>query len=385
MNELNNRFSFNRLADKVEALPPWVLLVVAALLYVPLTFLGYGSDSDSLGVVRAGQHFAVTFDYVPSRLPGFFVHEVFVFFLNLAGGSQLSNLGTVFMSLVTLHSFRKVCRFYSIPHPTLLSTILMVQPFFWVNAASTIDYLWALGFCFLGFDLLLHERFLPAAISLALAVGCRLSTALPVSMLLIYLFLVNNNQRRQLLLTASSVALLSFIFFLPPLDFLEWDLSRWLVLSTGDPSLWTPPLRFGRFFYKNLMFFSIPIVVWVFIRWLAAVIRRQKPVVTRLDGLSWLSLAVVLGVEVMFMRIPIEIEYLLPLLPFSLILVGRRLSNRLDQIWLLLILTLLANFLWINPAHSLAPNQTNEVIYGLWLEPGYLLQDIAARLALLKP
>jgi len=73
------------------------------------------------------------------------------------------------------------------------------------------------------------------------------------------------------------------------------------------------------------------------------------------------------------------------MLPFALILFGKRLSNRPDQIWLLFILTLLANFLWINPAHSLTPNQTNEVIYCLWLEPGYLLQDIAARLALLKP
>ncbi len=376
--------TLRRLTEKVEALPSWVLLVVAALLYVPLAFLGYGSDSDSLGVVRTGQHFVATFDYVPSRLPGFFVHEVFVYFLNLVGASLLSNLGTVFMALVTLNSFRSLCRHFCLPHPTLLTAIMMVQPFFWVNAASTIDYLWALGFCFLGFNFLLKKSYLPAAIVLALAIGSRLSTVLPVGLFLVFLYFTQKEQRRQLIPTAAGVAILSFILFLPPLDFLEWDMSRWLVLSTGDPALWTPLLRFGRFFYKNLMFFSLPVVLWGIVTLVRNVIFRNKGTTPQVDGLHWLSLAVILGVELMFLRVPIEMEYLLPLLPFALILAGRRLSDQPGILWLLFLFVLLSNFLWINPARSITPNQASEVIFGLWLEPGYLLQDITTRLALLK-
>jgi len=382
---MKSGFSLRNWTEKVEALPSWVLLVVASVLYIPLVFFGYGSDSDSLGVVCTGQYFIATFDYLPSRLPGFFVHEFFVFFLNQLGGSVLTNLGSVCISLVMLHSFRQVCRHYAVPHPTLLSSVLMVQPFFWVSAASTIDYLWALGFCFLGFNLLLHQRNLPAAISLALSVGCRLSTVLPVGLFLCFLFLTSVPQRRWILLTSFCAALMSIVFFLPPLDFLEWDFRRWLVLSTGDPALWTPVLRVGRFLYKNLMFFSLPVVLWACFLCLSALFHKQKPTLPRPDSLSWLSLAVILSVEIMFLRIPIEMEYLLPLLPFALILIGKLLPNHPGQLWLLLALTLLANFLWINPARSLTPNQTSEVIYGLWLEPGYLLQDIATRLSLLKP
>lgn len=385
MNAVNNGFSPDNLADKFETLPSWVLLAVAALLYVPLAFLGYGSDSDSLSVVRTGQHFIATFDYVPSRLPGYFVHEVFVFFLNRLGGSLLSNLGTVFMSLLTLDAFRSMCRHYRVPRPTLLTAILMLQPFFWVNAASTIDYIWALGFCFLGFYLLLKGKFIAAAIALALAIGCRLSTILPVGFILVFLVITQKQQRRALVITAAGTALLGVAMFLPPLDFLEWDLSRWLVLSTGDPSLWTPLLTVGRYLYKNLMFFSLPVVIWVAGLIVIRVIHGKISDTSRWDGLSWLSLAVILGVELMFLRIPIEMEYLLPLLPFALILAGRLLAGRPGWLWLLMTLVLLSNFLWINLARSVTPNQASEVIYGFWLEPGYLLQDITTRLAQLKP
>lgn len=377
--------TFRRLAEKFESLPNWTVLTAAALLYIPFVFLGYGSDSDAISVVRTGQHFIATLDYVPSRLPGFFVHEVFVFFLNLAGGSVLSNLGTLLMALVTLGAFGKICRYYQVPYPTLLTAILMVQPFFWVNAAGTIDYIWALGFCLLGFERLLKPRYFSAAIALALAVGCRLSSVIPVGLILVFLFVTQKVQRRRLVLTAAGTALLSFVFFLPPLDFLAWDLSRWLVLSTGDPAFWTPLLRLGRFFYKNLMFFSLPVVIWGIV-WLSRhLLERRKAGANRNNALTWLSLSVILGVELVFLRAPIEMDYLLPLLPFALMLVGKMQSNRPGQLWLLFFLVLLSNFLWINPARALTPNQASEVIFGLWLEPGYLLQDIATRLALLKP
>ncbi len=162
-------------------------------------------------------------------------------------------------------------------------------------------------------------------------------------------------------------------------------MSRWLVLSTGDPALWTPLLRFGRFFYKNLMFFSLPVVLWLLFIVIDRLIKKRSPDKTQFSRLGWLALAVVLFVELMFLRIPIEMEYLLPLLPFMLILVGMLFPKSTWQLWLLFALVLLSNFLWINPARSITPNQTSEVIYGLWLEPGYLLQDIASRLALLKP
>lgn len=68
-----------------------------------------------------------------------------------------------------------------------------------------------------------------------------------------------------------------------------------------------------------------------------------------------------------------------------LILLGKLFPQQPKLLLVLFFLVLLSNFLWINPARSITPNQTSSVVYGLWLEPGYLLQDVATRLALLKP
>lgn len=370
---------------KIEHLPLWVLIVLAALLYIPLAFLGYGSDSDSFNVVRTGQYYVETLDYIPSRLPGYFVHEVFVYFLNLAGGSLLSNLGSVTMALLMLVSFNRGCRILQVPYPNLLTLILMVHPFVWVNAASTIDYLWALGFAFLGFERLLKKKYITASIFLALAIGCRLSTALIIALFLLYIWLQNKDQRSKLLLSGLAVALLSFILFIPPLDFLEWDFSRWLVLSMGDPLLWTPLLRVGRFLYKNLMFWSVPAALWLLYLFIRGVVKPGTIQVRKWDLLTWLCLVVIIASEVLFLRVPIEMEYLLPMLPFALILLGRGFSRQPKFLLILLVLVFLSNFLWINPARSTSPNQTSAVVYGLWLEKGYLLQDITTRLTMLRP
>lgn len=373
------------LLQKVENLPPWVLLLVATLLYTPFTFLGYGSDSDSYSVVRTGQYFVETLDYLPSRLPGYFVHETFVYFLNLLGGSLLSNLGTMGMALLMLTSFRTLCVRLQVSHPALLTSILMVHPFVWVSATSTIDYLWALGFAFLGFNFLYSKRYTAASIAMALAIGSRLSTVMVIGFFLVYAFISLKEERHSVFFTALAAFAIGLLLYIPALDFLEWDISRWLVLSTGDSSLWAPVLRAGRFLYKNLMFWGLPAAVWLVILGIIAFFKQRDQQNFFRNGLTWLCLSIIIGVEVIFYRIPIEMEYLLPLLPFVLILLGKRFPQQPKWLLVLLFLVLLSNFLWLNPARSITPNQTSSVVYGLWLEPGYLLQDVATRLALLNP
>lgn len=373
------------LARRFKSLPLWTILLVASVLYIPLAFLGYGSDSDAHSVVRAGQHFVATMDYVPSRLPGFFVHEVFTYFLNLLGSSLLTNLGTIGMALLMLGCFYKLCVHWNIPHPALLTLIFIVHPIVWVNAGSTIDYLWALGFALFGFNRLLAKKYLSAVILFSLAVGCRLSTLFLITVLVFFQFLKTTGERGKLILTGLLTLGLSFIFFIPPLDFLEWDFSRWLVLSTGDPALWTPLLRIGRFFYKNLMFWGLPAALWLAVIGIVSVVQRRTKLKNSFDATILLCITVIAVYEVLFLLAPIELEYLLPLLPFALVLIGKIVHQRPSYLLVLFALVLLTNFLWINPARSTSPNQTSEVVYGLWIEKGYLLQDITTRLAMFTP
>ncbi len=368
---------------KISQYPDWTILVLAAIIDLPLTFLGYGSDSDAESVIRTGQFFARTFDYVPSRKPGFFVHETASFFLNSVGGSVLTNLGTLLMSLIALACFMKILRKLHIPNVKLLAAVMMIDPFYWVNSASTMDYLWALGFLLLGFYLLLSKRHLGAGIALGLALGSRFSSVIPVIGILIFSFFTRRELWRGWLLTCLLTLLVGAVCYLPAVGFTEWHPLRLFAASVGDASLWSPVLRAGRFLYKNLMFWSIPALLWMIVI-IATLIRkpdRQQKISS--TGITYMSLGIIAGLELLFLAFPIEMEYLIASLPFVLMILGNGLTSRNWMLWVLFFLVLISNFLWLNPAHPINPNQATGAVYGLWIEPGYLLQDISSRLKLL--
>jgi hypothetical protein len=368
---------------RVEHLPDWSVLVLAVIIYLPLTFLGYGSDSDVDSVVRIGQYFARTFDYIPSRNPGFFVHETATFFLNSLGGSFLSNLGTLLMSLVTLASFMKILRTFEMPNVKLLAGVLMIHPFYWVNSTSTMDYIWALGFLFLGFDLLLSKKISAAGIALGLAIGSRFSTVIPVFGILIYGIFTPRLSRRVIFLAGSIALAVALVCYLPAIDFTEWHPLRLFSASVGGPELWTPMLRAGRFFYKNLMFWGIPPLIWNIPILVSTVRNPLLGKEFKAWNETWLSLGIILSMELLFWAFPIEMDYLIVLIPFVLLLAGKALASRSWMLWVLFFLILVCNFVWINPARPTVPDQTTGAVYGLWLEPGYLLQDISSRLHIL--
>ena len=65
-----------------------LLLVLAALLYLPFVFLGYGTDVDSYHVVEAGERIMEGRPYEHSREPGFLVHEVATGVLDRLGAGR---------------------------------------------------------------------------------------------------------------------------------------------------------------------------------------------------------------------------------------------------------------------------------------------------------
>jgi folate-dependent phosphoribosylglycinamide formyltransferase PurN len=117
--------------------PEKKVLLIALVLYLPFLFLGYGSDMDTYNVLWAGKNFAQTLDYVPSRGPGFFVFETVEYFANQAGGSLLTNLTVMGMSLVMLYGFMRLCREFHVQNAALLGVILAIHPYLWVNSTCT--------------------------------------------------------------------------------------------------------------------------------------------------------------------------------------------------------------------------------------------------------
>jgi hypothetical protein len=356
-------------------------LVVALLLYLPLIFFGYGSDVDTFRVLDAGRNFMATADYVPSRRPGYLVFEMAAYGLDQAGGSLLVNLGTLFWGLTAVGCFLRICRRRAWIHAELLALIFAVHPLFWYNASLSNDYIWALGMLMAGFDLIEEERLAWAGVAVGLAAGCRISSVIVTAALLVYAWMLLPQKRRQVAAAAGIALLTGCLAYVLPWDFSEWRLSFWQV-SSGAAELWTPWMQAGRFFYKNLYFWGIPAAAYL----IFLLFRTARGYKTWMNPdrlrLVVLSVLVVLGIELLFFRYPIEVEYLLPILPFCLILVGIGLPSKRLLISFC-ILVVLYGFINFNIAQPNQPGQASRATTGLWLEPGYILQEMKLRIALI--
>jgi len=357
-------------------------IILAFLLYLPLIFLGYGGDVDSYRVVEAGRNFFRSADYVPSRNPGYVVHEMMTLLLNAVGGSWLSNLGTLLMALATIIFFVKICRHYNVPNASTLALVMIVHPLFWINAASTIDYLWATGFLLIGFYLLTQKRYPYAGLAFGLAIGSRLGTSIVIFSILAVFFWREKQDRMQILQAVLITGLVSAAAYILPFDFTEWQM-RILSSSLGDTTQWTFLLRAGRFFYKNLYFWGLPAAIilgYIFLTRRKLLLRQIKG---EYSSLLIIAIFSILGTEILYFRYPIALEYLLVCLPFWLFMVGILLADHKRLLVILILAVLVLNFVNVNIARPDMPNQAKSASLGLWIENGYLVDNIQTRISLM--
>jgi len=355
------------------------ILLLAFFIYFPLIFLGYGSDYDSYNVFWVGKNFIETLDYIPSRVPGFFVYETIIFFLNIIGGSILTNFGSLCMSLLILAVFMYICKRYGVPNYRFLAIIMMAHPYYLVNSTCTMDYLFALGFAMIGFWMLLEGKFVAAGVIMAMGVGSRLTTALVAGVMLLWAFIFDAQNRKRILLSGVITVIISFIFYLPPITFAEWK-THIFFPSIGGEEFWSLYLRAGRFIYKSVYFWSPPvfsILVWGLVRLgISGKLKGNK----KLLQISILALALIIGIEIFYFRLPTEPSYLMPMIPFWMILIGFAFSDKKWVLGLLLSLVIISNFVIINVARPDKINQATGAEFGLWIEPGHLVKDVQKRL-----
>jgi hypothetical protein len=359
--------------------PDRLILLLATIIYSPFLLLGYGADIDTYNVLEVGRNFVKTLDYVPSRGPGFLVFETITYIMDQIGGSLLTNLTIMGMALLILYGFMRLCCEYNIPNYRILALALMVHPFFWVNATSTMDYLMALGFVFLGFIQVRRGHFFTAGAAFALGAGSRLTIVLLAGGFLLWQFIFEPTNRKKLLQTGLVFGLFTLVFYLPPADFAQWT-TRFLVASVGGEKYWSPLLRLGRFIYKNLTFWSIPSVLllgWIIIqeisrtRWKSLSQYGWLPLTAALTGLLY---------ESFYFGIPTEPSYLIPTIPLWLIVFGAAAGPRKWPSIALTATLLVGGIITMNIARPDLQNRATSAEYGLWLEPGHLVKETRLRI-----
>jgi hypothetical protein len=372
------------------------LLITGFLLYVPFVFFGHGANVDSIQVAANGRRLMATGEYTPSRYPGFPAHELPSALLDHLGGASLSNAGTVGMALLGLYAFIRLQRQLDVPHRALLPLLLLTNPVFWTTATYTIDYVWAVALLLVGFTLIRDRRFFLGAVAFGLAAAARATSVGFAGAVLAYEWARDPTARRPLLATALIVSVIGVLAYAP--TFWRYGI---LHLYFGD---WNTVDYLVNFVYGNLLFFG-PQTVAVALIAAATGGARVGDLPRDWRLLIWMCLVLVVAYESLYLVAPLQVAYLLPLLPAVVLLAGIVWRMRPAILAACLIAGASSALLSINVLYvtgsvhqvesALSPivavfgptvrGRTTTATLGFFVRWGYLVSDVAARRKTLEP
>jgi hypothetical protein len=290
--------------------------VVLALAYVagraPFINNGFGTKPDAWRIGLTGWWLWDRHEFYPSRLPGYPVAEL-GFASVIKGGWVATNSLTIAVSLLGLWFFARIVQQVNLPNRALIVVGFAFQPLIWINTMNTMDYAWALTFILGSYYFLLQRHTSLAGLMLGLAIGSRLPSAAMLLPAVVYLW--RDGRRNELR------------------DFVVWAV--FVPMVAFLPIAW----RYGPDF---LSFYDAKVGYRTVIRLMAkdslgllgalavtAGVVLTLPRLAKLPGDIWRdknvmfwALAIVLYV-IVFLRLPHEAAYMLPLYPFAFLMLGR--------------------------------------------------------------
>ncbi len=291
-----------------------VLLFIVIISRIPLLVGGFGADGDGWRVAKSSLTLWNTGEYNISRFPGFPAYEILQAPLIGLGGSFASNSATLIVFIISLVIFRKIITQWNIPNANILVVTYAFLPILWKNSALTMDYVWGLCGILAALLLLIKKRFLVAGILLGLAAGTRISH---IVYFIPFFFLFERTERKQWFIFSATAVTTMFICYLPVA--LSPTYQQIVTDYVADVRQFPQWKRFAFFSYRFIFsigllgFFSV-IVIFLF---------NSKKIATLLKEKSFVvSMATVVIALVVFAILSDEREYLIPMMPFLLIVVG---------------------------------------------------------------
>jgi hypothetical protein len=302
-------------------------VAVVLLSRVPFLFAGYGLDADSWEVALTAKHISESGSYEVSRFPGFPVHELMCsLFYN--GSYVALNLLTTIISTIGYLFFAftlKVLRFKKV---FLASFALAAIPVIYIQSTTNIDYTWALAFILIALYFVVKEKIVLAGLFLGMAIGCRITSGamlLPFAIMISKNDGIENNIFRWLKI-AVTTCVVGGLFFLPV--YLKYGFDSFTYYDFSYPSI-------------PKVLFKLSVEVWGVLGITGLIIATcllllpSKPssrkylfprAVNEKYVVAWL-IAIDLYI-IAFLKLPMEAGYLIPIIPFVILVFGKYLYDR---------------------------------------------------------
>lgn len=288
---------------------------------IPFLFDGFGSEEDAWALPMVAERIALTGIYEVSRLPGHPVQEIVYSWL-YASGPVLFNLLTALLSTTGICAFAAMLRNYGHSSPLWVAAVTAFTPVVYINSTNAMDYTWAMGFVLLAGYFISRKQVIPAGCFTGLAVGCRITSGAMVLPYALLLWYTTDKQKRTTVVMPYilSSLLVSGITYLPV--YLEYGLSFFTYYEhfplpgllknvyKGTIAVW------GLTGILALMLST----AWMLTGKTAATVPGMQPAIKK--ALLRTAALVIILYTISFMRVPLKSAFMIPLVPFTVLLMS---------------------------------------------------------------
>lgn len=303
----------------------FVLLAIAALVFasrVPFLLPGYGHEPDGWRVAAVARRIAMTGEYSVSRFPGYPIHELSSALL-WQGGPLALNGASALMSTLAAIVFAATLKLLGCRDRWLATLAMAFTPVIFIASTVAKDYVWGLAFGLGSLYLVLRGRPGIAGALLGLAIGTRITwgaMVLPLGLLLVCGSRAAT-RLRTLLTFSAMMALVGGAAFAP----VAWKYGRnFLTFYDPKPWLWRDVLEYG----SGGVWGRVGAVALALALLSTLVPQKRGPGSTSIPSsgsatpvIAW-TIAIGLYGAV-FLRLPHHSAYLIPAVPFTILLIGR--------------------------------------------------------------
>jgi len=290
--------------------------VALAIAYVasraPFINISYGTDPDAWRVALTGYWLRQHHEYYPSRLPGYPLPELASAAV-IRGGWLATNSLTLLISLLGLWFFARIVRKLELPAAPLVVLGFAFTPLLWINSMNTMDYMWALTFILGCYYFLIIGQVPLAGIMLGLAAASRPTSIAFVVPFAVYV--VRDGRRGELR------------------DFIVWSIAPAMLAYL--PIVWKYGPDFINFYDAKIGYLNVlrllakdclgligaAAVLLAAAVSLPKLLRLPADFVRDKHVTVWVLVIAVSAI--IFVRLPHESAYLIPLYPFGFFVMAR--------------------------------------------------------------
>ncbi|MDQ3050274.1 MAG: hypothetical protein M3Q95_05260 [Bacteroidota bacterium] len=301
------------------------LLVVALLVFltrIPFLVAGYGSEEDAWGLILVARNINLLGIYEVSRMPG---HPVQEYLLSLLWDQPawVLNLLTAIVSSAGVFCFMKTMVKLQLPNVVPCGIALSFVPVFFINSTNVMDYNWALSLVMLSFYLMVSGRYLWAGIILGVACGFRITAGAMVIPFAFWHFMTHRSFK-QVFISGMLTTVTAIICFFPAFKVYGSTFFTYYEYFPYPPML--------KNLYKGTVgAWGIPGTIAItfalvisFRNWLRLTPSQKKS----LFPVVLLCTSTILLYTYSFLRIPQKTAFVLPVIPFLILLFALFLNKK---------------------------------------------------------